>query len=129
MAKITMLTCDRCRATNPDEPRVDPTPAEESVIVGLDGYLYTLDLCPLHASEFHRFTQSIIASSSERTRMGQPKRNNPSPNRDPESAAIRDWARQNGWPDIGERGRIPEDVKEAYERREMDATEAEYGLK
>lgn len=41
---------------------------------------------------------------------GQPAR------RDPEQLkAIRTWARQNGWPDLGERGRIPREAEDAYE--------------
>lgn len=110
MAKITMLTCDRCRA-NPGDP--EPVTAEETVTFGLDGYLYTLDMCPSHAEEFHAFTRSLVGSSSDRTRMGQ-KKVGKQAERDSESAAIRAWARENGWPDIGERGRIPEGVREAY---------------
>lgn len=30
------------------------------------------------------------------------------------NAKIRTWARANGWPDLGERGRIPEDAVEKY---------------
>lgn len=111
MAKITMLTCDRCRA---EELQTDTVPAYESVTVGLDGYFYTLDLCEEHARDHYAFTKAIVACSSDRTRMGQ-KKVGKQAERDTESAAVRAWARQNGWPSIGERGRIPEDAKTAYE--------------
>lgn len=35
-------------------------------------------------------------------------------NSDSENALIREWARKNGWPQLGERGRIPEDAVTAY---------------
>ena len=38
-----------------------------------------------------------------------------------ETAAIRAWARENGWPQMGDRGRLPSDVLDAYDRAQGEA--------
>ncbi len=128
MAKktVTLLNCDQCMAETGDD--VD---AEESVSFGYDGYGYALDLCGRHAEEFHQTVQGMISLSSERSRMGTGRRTRRAapasasgaeagPTRGTTSdrdrlKAIREWARSNGYPDLGGRGRIPQHIVAEYE--------------
>jgi hypothetical protein len=130
MAKtlIVQLTCDRCKAEKGEN--VD---GAETVSFGFDGYDYSLDLCGEHAGDFHNTMQGLISWSSDRTRSGagrRPRRSGaadeaagaaggPAPARStaaPERRkAIRVWARENGHPNLGDRGRIPQAVVAAYD--------------
>ena len=130
MAKtlIVQLTCDRCKAEKGEN--VD---GAETVTFGFDGYDYSLDLCKEHGGDFHNTLQGLIGWSSDRTRSGGGRRaRRSSASEDGGSnigvatparssadrerlKAIRDWARQNGHPDLGDRGRIPQAVVAAYD--------------
>jgi hypothetical protein len=130
MAKtlIVQLTCDRCKAEKGEN--VD---GAETVTFGFDGYEYSLDLCKEHAGDFHDTLQGLIGWSSDRTRARADRRARRSSGSDDASSsagsgsaprssadrerlkAIRDWARQNGHPDLGDRGRIPQAVVAAYD--------------
>jgi hypothetical protein len=130
MAKtlIVQLTCDRCKAEKGEN--VDGT---ETVTFGFDGYDYSLDLCKEHAEDFHGTVQGLISWSSDRTRSGSGRRPARRTGSAEESAAgaaaaparssadrerlkaIRDWARENGHPNLGDRGRIPQAIVAAYD--------------
>lgn len=130
MAKtlIVQLTCDRCKAEKGEN--VDGT---ETVSFGFDGYDYSLDLCKEHAEDFHGTVQGLISWSSDRTRSGSGRRPSRRTGSAEESAAgagpapvrtsadrerlkaIRDWARENGHPNLGDRGRIPQAIVAAYD--------------
>ncbi len=129
MAKtlIVQLTCDRCKAEKGDN--VDGT---ETVAFGFDGYDYSLDLCKEHAGDFHNTVQGLIGWSSDRTRSGGGRRSSRRSGSPEETGAggaapartsadrerlkaIRDWARENGHPNLGDRGRIPQAIVAAYD--------------
>ena len=130
MAKtlIVQLTCDRCKAEKGEN--VD---GAETVTFGFDGYDYSLDLCKEHSADFHNTMQGLISWSSDRTRSGSGRRVKRTASSDdatgsggttsaPRSSAdrerlkaIRDWARENGHPDLGDRGRIPQAIVAAYD--------------
>lgn len=128
MAKtlIVQLTCDRCQAEK--GAHVD---GAQTVAFGYDGYDYSLDLCQEHADDFHDTVQRLISWSSDRTRSGAGRRARRSAGEEgggngtaPASRstadrerlkAIREWARSNGFPDLGDRGRIPQAIVSAYE--------------
>ena len=128
MAKttVTYLTCDQCRVETGENVE-----AEESVSFDYDGYSYALDLCAAHAESFHNTVQTMIGLSSERSRIGgvrRSRRTAPSSASQPEAGparrsagdrerlgAIREWARSNGYPDLGNRGRIPQQILAEYE--------------
>lgn len=128
MAKtlIVQLTCDRCNAE-----RGESVDGAETVTFGLDGYDYSLDLCTEHGEDFHNTMQGLISWSSDRTRSGGARRTRRAASSDDAGAgavtpirssadrerlkAIRDWARRNGHPDLGDRGRIPQAVMAAYD--------------
>lgn len=133
MAKtlIVQLTCDRCKAEKGEN--VD---GAQTVSFGYDGYEYGLDLCKEHADDFHNTVQGLISWSSDRTRtgaggrrgrrVGSPDDGGGAPggaglaparsSADRERLkAIREWARTNGHPDLGDRGRIPQAIVAAYD--------------
>lgn len=128
MAKtlIVQLTCDRCKAEKGDN--VDGT---ETVAFGFDGYDYSLDLCTEHAGDFHNTVQGLIGWSSDRTRSGGARRSSRRSGSADEAGAgaaparssadrerlkaIRDWARANGHPNLGDRGRIPQAIVADYD--------------
>lgn len=130
MAKtlIVQLTCDRCKAEKGEN--VD---GAETVAFGYDGYEYSLDLCKEHAADFHDTVQGLIGWSSDRARSRgerRPRRSGSSDDAGASAASgsssrssadrerlksIREWARQNGHPDLGDRGRIPQAVVAAYD--------------
>jgi hypothetical protein len=124
---IVQLTCDRCKAEKGEN--VD---GAETVTFGFDGYDYSLDLCTEHAGDFHNTVQGLISWSSDRTRSGGGRRTRRGGSSDDGGSAaaaaparssadrerlksIRDWARQNGHPDLGDRGRIPQAIVAAYD--------------
>ena len=105
----------------------------ETVTFGFDGYDYGLDLCKEHGQDFHNTLQGLISWSSDRTRSGSGRRARRSGSSDDAGStagtstparssadrerlkAIRDWARQNGHPDLGDRGRVPQAIVAAYD--------------
>lgn len=125
---IVQLTCDRCKAEKGENVE-----GVETASFGFDGYDYSLDLCKEHGEDFHNTVQGLIGWSSDRTRSGATRRTRRAATSDDGGAsagastparssadrerlkAIRDWARQNGHPDLGDRGRIPQAIVAAYE--------------
>lgn len=129
MAKtlIVQLTCDRCKAEKGEN--VD---GAETATFGFDGYDYSLDLCKDHAEDFHNTMQGLIGWSSDRTRSGGGRRRRSGSLDDAGGAggsstparssadrerlkAIREWARQNGHANLGDRGRVPQAIIAAYD--------------
>lgn len=125
MAKtlIVQLTCDRCKAEKGEN--VD---GAETVSFGFDGYDYSIDLCDEHALDFHNTVQGLIGWSSDRARSGAGRRPRRSGGEEAAGAppartssdrdrlkAIRDWARKNGHPNLGDRGRIPQAIVAEYD--------------
>jgi hypothetical protein len=128
MAKtlIVQLTCDRCKAQTGEAIN-----GAETVSFGYDGFSYSIDLCAPHTAEFHSTVQSLVTWSSDRTRLSGVRRPRASssetavvtdpgaPRRSPGDRdrlkAIREWARKNGHPDLGDRGRIPQIIVDEYE--------------
>lgn len=127
MAKtlVVVLTCDRCAAEGKEE-----TTGTDSVSFAFDGFSYNLDLCAPHAEDFHNRVQSMISWASERSRLsgqrrgrkpasadgipGEPAPVRPTADRE-RLRAIREWARKNGHPNLGDRGRIPQTIVDEYE--------------
>lgn len=87
----------------------------ETVHFSLNGVAYEIDLTSEHAAELTSALQPYV--SAGRRAQGAPSfRTSPArkrTQRDPEIAAIRVWANDNGHA-VSERGRIPLTVVEAY---------------
>jgi len=87
----------------------------ETVHFSLNGASYEIDLNTAHAEELRKAFEPYIsagrrAGSSGAVRSAAPRKRT---GRNPEVAAIRAWANDNGYT-LSERGRIPAPVVEAY---------------
>lgn len=87
----------------------------ETVHFSLNGASYEIDLNAAHAEELRNAFEPYIsagrrAGSSGAVRSSTPRKR---PARNPEVAAIRAWANENGH-SLSERGRIPAPIVEAY---------------
>jgi hypothetical protein len=87
----------------------------ETVHFSLNGASYEIDLNTEHAEELRKAFEPYIsagrrAGSSGAVRSAAPRKR---AGRNPEVAAIRAWANDNGYT-LSERGRIPAPVVEAY---------------
>src|SRR3989337_2987846 len=85
---------------------IDDGEADETVTFGLEGTDYEIDLSEKNAAKL----RDALAPS-----LGRGRRGTTSTNLGPSTREIRDWARSNGY-QVSERGRIPADVKEAFEK-------------
>ncbi|MBN6192477.1 MULTISPECIES: histone-like nucleoid-structuring protein Lsr2 [Microbacterium] len=89
----------------------------ETVHFSLNGTSYEIDLNAAHAEELRAALEPYI-SAGRRAGSGSsaPSRSSSTrkrPARNPEVAAIRAWANENGYT-LSERGRIPAPILEAY---------------
>jgi hypothetical protein len=96
---------------------LDGGQAAETVSFGLDGTNYEIDLSAQNAGKL-REALAVYVGSSRRSRgrasSAGGRRNGRSARTDREQTqAIREWARKNGHK-VGEKGRIPATVLEAY---------------
>jgi hypothetical protein len=93
--------------------------ATETVSFGLDGANYEIDLSQKNAAKLRDALANYVAASrrsggggrsrgSGGRRSGRPSRSDRE-----QTQAIREWARKNGFK-IGEKGRIPGEVLDAY---------------
>ena len=87
----------------------------ETVHFSLNGAAYEIDLNSAHADELRKALEPYViagrkagSSSAPRTSAARKR-----PARNPEVAAIRAWANENGHK-LSERGRIPAQVVDAY---------------
>ena len=98
---------------------LDGGPADETVNFALDGSNYEIDLSEKNAARL-REAFAEFAASGRRVNRGSRARSGAAPRRArngrgdrEQTAAIREWARKNGYK-VGEKGRIPGDVLQAY---------------
>ena len=96
------------------EDDLDGGPAEETVRFGLDGAQYEIDLSEENAAKLRDAVRPFIAKA-RRAQQGKQtsKQARPTGKSNPDTAAIRQWARENGYP-VSDRGRIHQDVQKAY---------------
>jgi hypothetical protein len=103
------------------EDDIDGGPAVETVTFALDGVNYEIDLSAKNAGKLRDNLAVYVAhgrrSSRPGVRAGAPRRSGRGTRADREQTqAIREWARKNGHK-VGDKGRIPGYVMEAYEAR------------
>jgi Lsr2 len=98
---------------------IDQGEAEETVSFAIDGASYEIDLSAKNAAKL-RDTLAIYVANARRSGRGAAPRNGSAPRRGrpgrcdrEQTQAIREWARKNGFK-VGEKGRIPGNVLEAY---------------
>lgn len=95
------------------EDDLDGGPAEETVRFGLDGAQYEIDLSEGNAAKLREAVRPFIAKARRAQNKQAPKQARPTGKSNPDTAAIRQWARENGHP-VSDRGRIHQDVQKAY---------------
>jgi hypothetical protein len=93
--------------------------AAETVSFGLDGATYEIDLSEKNAAKLRDVLANYVAAARRSGRSrgaggGSGRRGGrPSRSDREQTQAIREWARKNGFK-IGEKGRIPGNVLDAY---------------
>jgi hypothetical protein len=93
---------------------IDGTEAVETVRFGLDGKNYQIDLSAENAKEL-RDSLAGFVESARRDTTGRSARPSAAASDRQRTQEIRAWAQQNGH-ELSDRGRIPGNVIEAYER-------------
>ncbi|MFC4945917.1 histone-like nucleoid-structuring protein Lsr2 [Pseudonocardia sp. GCM10023141] len=94
---------------------LDGSVASESVVFGLDGRGYEIDLSGDNAAKLREALAPFVASARRGSAGGAARAQRPAAST-VNSAAVRQWARENGH-DLAERGRIPAAVMTAYANR------------
>ncbi|MEO6887212.1 MAG: Lsr2 family protein [Jatrophihabitantaceae bacterium] len=98
---------------------IDGGPATETVYFGADGATYEIDLSAKNAAKLRDLLATYVANARRSTRSGgRPsagavRRGRGARGDREQTQAIRQWARKNGHK-IGEKGRIPAAIVEAY---------------
>lgn len=103
---------------------LDGGEASETVRFGVDGHHYEIDLNAEHAEQLREALSPFRAVARRATdgRKGAGRKTQAgSSQRDPEIAKIRAWAQENGY-QLGDRGRIPNDIRDAYRAATSGAT-------
>jgi hypothetical protein len=98
---------------------IDDGAAEETVSFALDGSNYEIDLSAKNAAKLRESMADYVAHARRASRGSRgpstaaPRRGRPARGDREQTHAIREWARKNGHK-IGEKGRIPAHILDAY---------------
>ena len=95
----------------------DGTEASETVRFSLDQATYELELSAENAEKLRETFAPYIAKARRVANTGGRGRRSGSSGPKRDTAKIRDWAQNNGY-QLGDRGRIPLEIVEAYEAAE-----------
>lgn len=98
---------------------LDGGDADETVTFALDGVAYEIDLNAKNAAALREAFAPWVAHGRRvggRTRSGGSRRSGTPRSAGGKNSEIREWARANGYT-VSERGRIPAEVKSAYDAR------------
>lgn len=100
------------------EDDLDGGPADETVRFGLDGGSFEMDLSTENAAKLRDAIRPYVAKARRvqaRQQRGSAKTASSSrgQSRNPETAEIRKWAKENGY-SVSDRGRIHQEIQDAY---------------
>jgi Lsr2 len=109
MARVTTFVDD-----------LDGSANAETVSFGFGGKAYEIDLSKKNRTALEKLLSPYIDAARRPghatvVRTSRPRAGRKVGSRREELSAVREWARQNGWPNLGERGRIPGEVEAAYD--------------
>jgi hypothetical protein len=92
---------------------IDGGDADETVSFALDGTSYEIDLASANAA---RLREALAPYVGHARKVGSARRGATAKKSASGSTRdVREWARSNGWPDLGDRGRVPAEVQTAYD--------------
>lgn len=86
-----------------------------TVEFGLDGTDYTIDLTDAEASEFREALARYVGVAAPVKGRGRGRKAAASTQSGPPAKVVREWAQGQGM-DVPDRGRIPAEVREAYDK-------------
>ncbi|HEX2361329.1 MAG TPA: Lsr2 family protein [Jiangellaceae bacterium] len=92
---------------------IDGGKAEETVSFSLDGVSYELDLSKKNAAKFRDSLAQYVGSARKTARRGR-ARGQARGGRGSNTAAIRQWARDQGMK-VSDRGRVPAEILAKYD--------------
>jgi hypothetical protein len=97
---------------------LDGSKADRTVSFGFDGVTYEIDLSKKNATALEKVLAPYVAAARKaaptRGRRTGTRSNAGAAGRRPDLAAVREWARANGY-DVSDRGRVPGAVMQAYD--------------
>ncbi|MEG3628398.1 histone-like nucleoid-structuring protein Lsr2 [Streptomyces poriticola] len=96
---------------------LDGGEADETVTFALDGKQYEIDLTTANADKLRGLLEPYL-KGGRRTggrSSGRGKGRSASSSGSQDTAAIRAWAKENGF-EVNDRGRVPASIREAYEK-------------
>ncbi len=91
---------------------LDGSEADETVSFALDGTSYEIDLNEKNAAKLRDALSGYIGHA--RKVSSTRKRRSSAASSGPSARELRDWARSNGY-EVSDRGRVPAEVREAFE--------------
>ena len=94
------------------EDDIDGGDADETVLFGLDGVNYEIDLSDKNAAKLRDSLSKYIGVGP--THHPPSRRGSASKRRRPHDRTVREWARSNGY-EVSDRGRISADIRAAYD--------------
>jgi hypothetical protein len=95
---------------------IDGSDAVETVSFGLDGTSYEIDLNKKNAAALRDALAGYVGNARKVTGGGRRGgRRSTAANLGPSAREVRDWARSNGFK-VPDRGRIPAEVREAFDK-------------
>ncbi|MFD8481268.1 Lsr2 family protein [Kitasatospora sp. NPDC059673] len=105
------------------EDDLDGGSADETVTFALDGVAYEIDLKSDNADKLRGLLAPYVEKGRKQSgRLTAPRRGgtrgagrSASSAGGADTAKIRNWAKENGYP-VNDRGRVPSNVREAYEK-------------
>ena len=97
---------------------IDGGEASQTVTFGLDGTTYEIDLNDDNAAKLRDAIAPYVGHARKVTsgggRRGGQRRSSAAKGDGPSAREIREWANENGY-SLSERGRVPEEIRQAYE--------------
>jgi hypothetical protein len=90
--------------------------ADETLTFGLDGKNYEIDLKDKNAEKLRKFLSPYVEAGRKvggKSGAGHRGRGPAAKGTGEDTAAIRTWAKENGY-EVNDRGRVPQTIREAY---------------
>ncbi|WP_267244206.1 histone-like nucleoid-structuring protein Lsr2 [Streptomyces sp. PR69] len=96
---------------------LDGGEADETVTFALDGKSYEIDLTTENADKLRESLADFVKAGRKTGGRsgGRGKARSSSASASNDTAAIRAWAKENGY-EVNDRGRVPANIREAYEK-------------